>query len=218
MALHVVQDKIEDAILNKLDVKTLTANSNTVRIADLGCAVGPNTFASMQNIMNLIEKSMESRVPEFIVFFNDLPTNDFNTLYHSMPSDRRYFAAGVPGSFHGRLFPESSIHVFHCATSLHWLSHAPEELSDESSRENWNKGRIHYTSAPRKVVEAYGAQFTRDMTKFLDARAEEIVVGGLTVIVMAGIPGGMSHDQLPAGVMYDLIGSILLDMANEVNH
>ncbi|KAI4379097.1 hypothetical protein MLD38_005435 [Melastoma candidum] len=215
LALNDVKGMIEEAVLNKLDVDAIIGDSDTIRIADLGCAVGPNTFSSMQSIMELIEKKLDSQAHEFLVFFNDLPTSDFNTLYRFMPSERRYFVAGIPGSFHGRLFPESSIHFFHCATSLHWLSQAPEELSDESSRENWNKGKIHYTSAPRMVVEAYAAQFARDMTKFLEARAKEIVVGGLMVIIMAGIPDGMSHDQLPAGVMYDLISSILLDMTNE---
>ncbi|KAI3431213.1 uncharacterized protein J3R85_007945, partial [Psidium guajava] len=219
LAVNVVKDKIEEAIIHKMDVERLSSTANTINIADLGCAVGPNTFLSVQNILDCIERKYRSqcpnrKTPEFSVFFNDLPENDFNTLFRSLPGERRYFAAGVPGSFHRRLFPESSLHYVHCAVSLHWLSRVPEELLREGSA-TWNKGRVHYTSAPDEVVGAYRARFAADMDDFLRVRAKEVVVGGLMVIIMAGIPHGMPHAMLPAGVMYDLLGSALLEMARE---
>lgn len=216
-----MKDKIEEAIIHKMDVERLSSTASTINIADLGCAVGPNTFLSMQNILDFIERKYRTQCPgrenpKFSVFFNDLPENDFNTLFRSLPRERRYFAAGVPGSFHGRLFPESSLHFVHCAVSLHWLSRVPEELLHEGSAA-WNKGRVHYTSAPEQVVGAYRAQFAADMEDFLRARAEEVVAGGLMVIIMTGIPHGMPHAMLPAGVMYDLLGLALMEMAREVN-
>lgn len=216
-----MKDKIEEAIIHKMDVLRLSSMTSTINIADLGCAVGPNTFSSMQNILSWIEMKYRTQcpsreTPEFSVFFNDLPENDFNTLFRSLPRERRYFAAGVPGSFHGRLFPESSLHFVHCAVSLHWLSRIPEELLHESSAA-WNKGRVHYTSAPDEVVGAYRAQFAADMEDFLRARAKEVMGGGLVVIIMPGIPQGMTHAMLPAGVMYDLLGLALMEMAQEVN-
>ncbi|KAL3578321.1 hypothetical protein D5086_019825 [Populus alba] len=42
-----------------------------------------------------------SQIPEFQVFFNDQPINDFNTLFDNLPQERQYFAAGVLGSFYG---------------------------------------------------------------------------------------------------------------------
>ncbi|OWM76928.1 loganic acid O-methyltransferase-like isoform X2 [Punica granatum] len=204
--------------MNIFDVKHLSLTSR-ICLADLGCAVGPNTFMSMQNILECIKKKYhfqfpDAKPPDFMVFFNDLPSNDFNTLFNSLPLDGCYFAVGVPGSFHGRLFPESSIHLFHSVSSLHWLSRVPREIFDESSRAR-NRGRIHYTNAPAEVMNAYKAQFGRDMEEFLSARAKEIVLGGIMFITMAGIPDEMVHSQLPAGVMYDILGRCLMEMAKE---
>lgn len=219
LAVNVVKDKVEEAIIHKMDVERLSSTTTTINIADLGCAVGPNTFVSMQNILDCIVRKYRAQcpnreIPEFSVFFNDLPENDFNTLFRSLPKERRYFAAGVPGSFHGRLFPEASLHFVHCAVSLHWLSRIPEELLHEGSA-TWNKGRVHYTSAPDEVVGAYRARFAADMENFLRARAKEVVAGGLMAILTTGIPHGMPHAMLPAGVMYDLLGLALLEMAQE---
>lgn len=80
----------------------------------------------------------------------------------------------------------------------------------------WNPGRIHYTNAPAEVVNAYRTQFASDMEGFLKARAREVVMGGMMVILMAGIPYGMSHCDVPSGVMYDLLSSCLMEMAQEV--
>ena len=99
---------IEEAIAEKLDVQALS--TKTFCLADLGCSVGPNTFVDIQHIVGAVERrylalGLKSHIPEFQVFFNDHAANDFNTLFASLPTERRYFACGVPGSFHGRLFP-----------------------------------------------------------------------------------------------------------------
>lgn len=213
---------MEIKILEKLDVKNLlTVNSNTIIIADLGCATGPNTYRTMESAIKSIRQKHQTQSPnsptnlEFQVFFNDQVMNDFNTLFVSLPEDRDYFAAGVPGSFYGRLFPKSCVHFVHSSFALHWLSKLPEELRDESSPA-WNKGRIHYTSAPDEVVKAYGRQFAQDMEVFLDARAKEIVSGGMTVMVMSGIAKDVPYSSIPNGMMYDFMASVLLDLANEV--
>ncbi|WJZ80583.1 hypothetical protein VitviT2T_000490 [Vitis vinifera] len=205
---------IEEAIAQKLDVKCFS--SNPFRLADLGCSVGPNTFISMQHIVEAVERKyleqgLKSQIPEFQVFFNDHVANDFNTLFASLPTERRYFACGVPGSFHGRLFPESSIHFMFSSHAIHWLSKVPEELLDKNSPA-WNRGRIHYTSAPDEVSHAYAAQFDHDMEIFLSARAKELVVGGIIVLTMAALPNGIPASRIPSGVMFDLLGASLMDM------
>ena len=81
----------------------------------------------------------------------------------------------------------------------------------------WNKGRIHYTNAAEDVGSAYAAQFAKDMEIFLDARAKELVVGGMMVLIMPSIPDGIPNSCVPSGVMFDLLGSSLMDMAKEVS-
>ena len=209
---------IEDAIAENFDVKCFS--SNPFRLVDLGCSVGPNTFIAMQHIVEAIERKyseegLKPQVPEFQIFFNDHSTNDFNTLFSSLPAERRYFACGVPGSFYGRLFPEGSIHLMYSSYALQWLSKVPEELLDKNSPA-WNRGRILYSNAPDEVSQAYAAQFENDMEKFLCARAKELVVGGIMVLIMPALPDGIPASQIPSGFMFDLLGATLVDMAIEV--
>ncbi|XP_021775939.1 probable S-adenosylmethionine-dependent methyltransferase At5g38100 [Chenopodium quinoa] len=223
-ASSAVQGLICSAITEKFDAMnfllpitaTTPSATATIRLADLGCSVGPNTFTAMQNVMDTIEtkaKSLSFKNPQFQVFFNDHAGNDFNTLFTSLPFDRAYFSAGVPGSFYGRLFPDSSLHFIHSSYSLQWLSKEPKELLNKES-EAWNGGRIHYTSAPRGVEDAYARQFSEDMELFLGERARELVVGGMMVLIMPCIPDEtVAHSQVPAGIMFDLLGASLVDMA-----
>ncbi|KAK9278614.1 hypothetical protein L1049_028187 [Liquidambar formosana] len=209
---------INEAIAEELDFK-ISPSSNTFRIADLGCSVGPNTFFSVQNIVEAVElkyqsQGLNSRVPEFQVFFNDHALNDFNTLFTSLPPDRRYYAAGVPGSFYGRLFPDESLFFVHSSFALHWLSKVPEEVVDKSSPA-WNKGRIYYSNAADEVAKAYSTQYAEDMECFFHARAQEIVCGGLIVLIVPGRPNGTPHSHVISNRTYDLVGSCLMDMAKK---
>ncbi|WMV06686.1 hypothetical protein MTR67_000071 [Solanum verrucosum] len=177
------KEMVRDAIIRKLDIKILLSSSNTFRITELGCSIGPNTFSAMQHVVEALKEKYKNNIPEFQIFFNDHVTNDFNTLFRSLPIDRSYYAFGVSGSFHGRLFPSRSIHFAHCSTSIHWLSKTPKELLDEKSP-SWNKGLIHYIGASNiEVMNAYVAQFEKDMEMFFNARAEEIVPGGMMLLI-----------------------------------
>ncbi|XP_031379792.1 loganic acid O-methyltransferase-like [Punica granatum] len=214
-ATSVTKEKIDEAIATVLDITRFSTEAlASFTIADLGCSVGPNTFIVVQNIIEAVRCKYGSQVPDFQVFFNDHTANDFNTLFTSFPPEKNYYAAGVPGSFHGRLFPESSLHFVHSSYAIHWLSRVPKELLDEGSPA-WNKGRIHYTSAPENVGDAYKSQFAKDMRDFFNARGKEIVSGGLMALIMPGTQDGVPHSQVPSGVNYDLLGFSLMDMAKE---
>lgn len=106
-------------------------------IADLGCASGSNAFLVVSELVKIIEaerKKHEFQSPEFHFLFNDLPSNDFNTIFQSLGEfehDLRIqigeefgpcFFSGVSGSFYTRLFPSKSLHFIHSSYSLHWLS------------------------------------------------------------------------------------------------
>ncbi|XP_054794695.1 loganic acid O-methyltransferase-like isoform X3 [Prosopis cineraria] len=217
-AIEAAKKLLQGAIADNFDLKIICAASTTnpICIADLGCSTGPNTFIAAQNIMEAIElqcKSQKQSVQEFFVFFNDQASNDFNTLFQKLPPNKKYFAAGVPGSFYGRLFPRQSLHVVHSSASLSWLSKLPKELTDRSC-DAWNKGKIYYTNAPKEVEDAYKSQFKMDLETFLQARAQEVVGNGIVILL---IPA--AHDvidfsvDLYGGKDYELLGSCLMDMA-----
>ncbi|KAF5181344.1 Monomethylxanthine methyltransferase, partial [Thalictrum thalictroides] len=106
-------------------------------MADLGCSSGPNSLFLISDIINTIDavrKKLGHQLPEFQVFLNDLPRNDFNTLfilitkfYEQLRKDkgddfRHCYIAGMPGSFHGRLFANNTLLFAHSSYSVHWLS------------------------------------------------------------------------------------------------
>ncbi|KAL7190752.1 hypothetical protein ACSBR2_022935 [Camellia fascicularis] len=220
-AVESAKSLMNAAIVDNLDVNQLnrvSSSSNSFKIVDLGCSVGPNTFIAVQNIIESVKlvcqcQGLDSEALEFQVLFNDHASNDFNTLFKCLSKGSQYFAAGVPGSFHGRLFPKSSVHLMHSSYSLQWLSKVPPELVDEQSPA-WNKGRIYYGGAPKEVFEAYEAQFAKDMESFLNARALELVPGGLMALVVPCHPSGTPPSHFSLMVLIQLLEAILNDMAN----
>ncbi|CAI9110621.1 OLC1v1010678C1 [Oldenlandia corymbosa var. corymbosa] len=221
LSLDSAKELMNELIDQNLDLRNSynVCPLDTFRIADFGCSVGPNTFIAIENIIEAVRnkhKSMnlESKIPEFQVFFNDHVDNDFNCLFKNLPSNRQYSAAGVPGSFHRRLFPRSTLHFAHCSTSLQWLSKVPEEVTDKNSPA-WNEGRIHYGGAAKEVKEAYFIQYGKDLDSFLSARAQELVPGGLMALIIMGFPEEAQLSESILGETFKTLGSCLQDMATE---
>lgn len=107
----------------------------SIGIADLGCSSGPNTLIVVSEIIDIINETSRNlgiSFPELKISLNDLPGNDFNDVFRSLPSffdkvkeekgAENCYIVGVPGSFYGRLFPKKSMHFVHSSSSLHWLS------------------------------------------------------------------------------------------------
>ena len=114
-----------------------TTLPESVAIADLGCSSGPNTFFAVSEIMTIIYRrcrQLGRSPPGFWVFLNDLPGNDFNAVFKSLPTFHEKMkeengeefgpchVAAVPGSFYHKLFPSRRLHFVHSSCSLHWLS------------------------------------------------------------------------------------------------
>ncbi|XP_031253254.1 loganic acid O-methyltransferase-like [Pistacia vera] len=208
LVVDAAKEMINEAIDNNLDIKNLGIfdSSKPFKMADLGCSTGPNTFIAVQNVIEAVEKKclIEHQNPsalEFQVFFNDQYENDFNTLFKTLPPSRKYFAAGVPGPFQSCLFPKSTLHSVHSSYALHWLSKLPEKIVDRNSPA-WNKGSIYCTGLLKEVTEAYSAQYNQDMESFLNARAQELVAGGLMVIALSGLPNDIPMSKTTEGIKY----------------
>ncbi|XP_057456029.1 S-adenosyl-L-methionine:benzoic acid/salicylic acid carboxyl methyltransferase 3-like [Lotus japonicus] len=168
----------------------------SLAIADMGCSSGPKTLFVVSETIKVVEmlcQELNLKSPEYKVFLNDLPGNDFNNIFKSLDNFKEklsdevksriigpcYFY-GVPGSFYGRVFPNQSLHFVHSSYSLHWLSKVPEAVDN-------NKGNIYISStSPSNVVKAYYKQFQGDFSVFLKCRAEELVEGGHMVLTFVG--------------------------------
>ncbi|CAA2960941.1 probable S-adenosylmethionine-dependent methyltransferase At5g37990 [Olea europaea subsp. europaea] len=217
-AVETAKEIITEGINKNLDIEKLSSTSvDTFRIADFGCSTGPNTFIAIQTIVEAVRKKFEtelsdSRVPEFQVFFNDRISNDFNTLFASLPPERKYYAAGVPGSFYERQFPKDSLHFAHSSCTLNWLSVMPQEILDNSSPA-WNQGKITYSGEKKEVLKAYALQYAKDLDSFFKARAQELVCGGLMAILVPTVPNPNSDLSSITFPSYDLLGTCLIELA-----
>ncbi|KAJ0232666.1 hypothetical protein HA466_0289020 [Hirschfeldia incana] len=163
-----------------------------IKVAELGCSSGQNTFLSMSGIVNTIIASYQEtsrNPPEIDCCLNDLPNNDFNMTFKwassfnenlKMDVKGKCFVSGVPGSFYSRLFPSKSLHFVHSACSIHWLSKVPEGLED-------NKKNVYIRNpCPLSVSKSYLDQFQKDFSLFLKMRSEEVVSNGRMVLIFKG--------------------------------
>ncbi|KAI3448994.1 hypothetical protein Pfo_005659 [Paulownia fortunei] len=194
------------------------------KMADLGCSSGPNTLLVISYIIEQIEGLCKEKncghAPEFEVFLNDLPENDFNNLFKMLPDfyqklkqEKRNqrtqcFVSGLPGSFYGRLLPSKSINLVYSSFSLQWLSQVPQGL--ESNREN-----IHMAMAsPPEVFQAYAKQYQRDFYTFLSSRGEEMIPGGRMALTFVGrsVEDPSTKDDC---AHFTLLANTLLDMIPE---
>ncbi|KAK6804194.1 hypothetical protein RDI58_001978 [Solanum bulbocastanum] len=144
------------------------SNGETICIVEFGCSSRPNTFLSVSQLIKTIREECTSngqQLPEFHVFLNDLPGNDFNTIFrllltfhedlkkqnmrsgHGLFDPPNCFVAGVAGSFYTRLFPSKKLHFVLSSYSLHWLSQVPDGIEN-------NKGTIYASStSPSSVLK-----------------------------------------------------------------
>ncbi|XP_054822739.1 S-adenosyl-L-methionine:benzoic acid/salicylic acid carboxyl methyltransferase 1-like [Prosopis cineraria] len=200
-----------------------TTLASSLAIAELGCSSGPNALFAIQQLIKAVEKlcsKLKRESPEYRIFLNDLPGNDFNGIFKTIDSFKRQlsceveggvgscFIVGAPGSFYSRIFPAKSLHFVHSSYSLHWLSQVPEGVEN-------NKGNIYISrSSPSNVVKAYYGQFQRDFSSFLKCRAEEVVEGGKMVLTFLG---RRSDDPKSKECCYiwDLLAHALNDMVLE---
>ncbi|KAI9111265.1 hypothetical protein K1719_017677 [Acacia pycnantha] len=195
----------------------------SLAIADLGCSSGPNTLFMTCELIETVEmlfRELNHESPEYIIFLNDLPCNDFNNIFKSLECFKqnlstrvvggigKCYISGLPASFYERILPTSSLHFVHSSYSLHWMSQVPKGLAN-------NKGNICMAStSPLDVRNSYNHQFQRDFSLFLKCRARELVEGGRMVLSFIGrsTSGPSSNESYN---VWELLVEALNDMVLE---
>ncbi|XP_031264796.1 probable caffeine synthase 3 [Pistacia vera] len=202
-----------------------------IRFTDMGCSTGPNALLPTWEILDALHKtchSLNRKPPVLHVFLNDLPGNDFNTIFKSLPgfyerlkngeNQNEFlscFIAAVAGSFYGRLFPPRFLHFVFSSYSLHWLSKVPEGLVSEMSIpvNIWN---IFPTrTSPPGVHKAYLDQFEKDFTTFLKLRSQELITGGRMILTLGGSQSKDESLKNYRPILLELIGQTLHEMVLE---
>ena len=133
-------DMVKHITIEAVQEVYIITTPQSIGIADLGCSSGPNTLSIIRDIIEIVQGTclkMLHPTPEFRIYLNDLPTNDFNSIFKNLPDFSRQikkennggsggcpsiFIGGYPGSFYTRLFPSNCLHFVYSSYSLHWLS------------------------------------------------------------------------------------------------
>ncbi|KAL2895626.1 Salicylate carboxymethyltransferase [Bienertia sinuspersici] len=167
--------------------------STPLCIADFGCSSAEeNSLGIMFELIQVVDdarRELGHGPQEYQIYLNDLPKNDFNTMF--------------------RLFPANSLHFVHSSSSVHWLSQVPKGIED-------NKRNI-YTSrtSPPSVLKAYYDQFESDFLAFLRCRSKEVVVNGKMVLTLLLRQENDPYSNKKSACIWDLLATVLNDMVTE---
>ncbi|KAL6558950.1 hypothetical protein OROMI_019300 [Orobanche minor] len=221
-----VADKVKHITEETMEEMFIAIRPKSLGMADLGCSSGPNTLSNVRLLVDAVENACRNLhpaqpLPEFRVYLNDLPTNDFNTVFQALPDFYRelmvkptrmpinIYIAGCPGTFYGRLFPDHCLHFVYSSNSLHWLAKVPPGIYDEQG-ETMNKKSIYISErSPREVSEAYLRQFKKDFSLFLKSRAEEVVGGGRMMLILLGRSGLEHVDMGFWEILYQTLATLV---------
>ncbi|CAN6933712.1 unnamed protein product [Brassica oleracea] len=194
---------MNEAISAKLSLDLI---SGRFIVVDFGCASGPNTFVGVQNIIDAVEDKYRKATGQ---------NPAMNIEFQALPPGRRYYSAGVPGSFFGRVLPQHSFHIGVISYAFHFTSKTPEGITDRDSP-LWNRD-MHCTGFNEAVKKAYLDQYSADIKNLLDARAEELVPGpgGLMLIFGSGLRDRVKMSETAKGIVIDFNGASLDDLARQ---
>lgn len=223
-AISKTKERLEEAVGFLCSVIT----PKTMNIADLGCGSGQNSLVPVNIILEAVKLNcgrFRRSMPEFSIFLNDLPENDFNIIFKIIPAFveklrakngedfESCFFSGIPGSFYGRLFPSESLHFVYSSSSLHWLSQVPS--IPNAMIGELNKGNIALgMTSPSGVYELYLEQFKTDFLVFLKSRSKEIIAKGCMVL---SFMGRRTKDPFDYRCLHswDAMAEVLLSMVKE---
>ncbi|KAK6529512.1 hypothetical protein TWF281_008683 [Arthrobotrys megalospora] len=140
---------------------------------DYGCSQGAASMAVMQRLV--------SRLPPYStasVVFNDLPSNDFNSLIKLLPSISpldptiTVYPCISPNSFYNSVAPACTVDVAFALSSIHWLRQVPPPKSAEESFEEYLRKRNTRNAAASH----------QDLVEFLNLRGREVKPGGKLIV------------------------------------
>ncbi|KAH0881101.1 hypothetical protein HID58_068495 [Brassica napus] len=109
---------------------------NCIKVAELDCSSGQNAFLAISEIINTISvlcQQSNQNPPEIDCCLNDLPENDFNATFKSIPFFNKELM----------ITNQASLHLIHSSYALHWLSKVPEKLVNDKENVYITNAKTH---------------------------------------------------------------------------
>jgi hypothetical protein len=215
-SIQALQHWVDDAVASL----PLPGPAQAVTVLDLGSSEGRNAI----RVMGTIVAGLRQRTSQPLqTIYSDLGSNNFNQLFANLEEAHRarLFGAGVypsavGGSFYGPLLPPGTVHLATSFNSIQWLDRLPAVPLPH--------GVVYRRPHPRRpdlivspeVTAAFRQQAERDLVRFLECRADELVPGGKLLLAS---PGETDEARVSDGFA-DLLNDACLDLvaAGHVEH
>lgn len=169
-------------------------NLPLVIIADYGSSHGVNSVHAMDLIIQVLKetKKIADDKQRILVVHNDLPSNDWPSLFEILGKNSSYYGVASGRSFYEQCLPINSLAIGYSSMSMHWLSHKPCNLS--------GRCLVDYTCDDSET-NAFKQQAALDYTHFLEHRSRELLPGGVLILgLLAGSSDESNRDH--ANILY----------------
>ena len=156
----------------------------TFVVADYGAATGVNSMAAVRAVVEAVRE--RRRAQPVAALHNDLPSNDWNTLFRNVESSPdSYRTVNGPAvvtlasaiSFFEPAAPSGVVHLGMSFSAAHWLRTQPSVTVPNG---------FYFCEATGATRDALVEQADRDWTAFLAARAADLAPGGRLLVQMVG--------------------------------
>jgi hypothetical protein len=207
-SIQALQDWVEAAV----ETLPLPDPAQPVTILDLGSSEGGNAIRLMATIV----AGLRGRTAQPLrTIYSDLPSNNFNQLFANLEETRRdglssagVYPSAVGGSFYGPLLPPGTVHLATSFNAIQWLDRLPAvSLPDGVVYRRPHPPRHGLTVSPEATV-AFEREAERDLVRFLNCRAQELVPGGKLLLAT---PGDTAQSRVGDGVG-DVLNDACLDL------
>ncbi|CAF4879668.1 unnamed protein product, partial [Rotaria magnacalcarata] len=165
-----------DYIRQAIDVLEIE-NLPIIIIGDYGSSHGSNSVYAIQFIIEALKetKKIDENKQQIFVVHNDLPTNDWASLFEVLANNRSYHGVASGRSFYEQCLPSNSLAFGYTSISLHWLSTKPCNISDQC---------LVHSSRNESEINEFRQKAALDYAHFLEYRSRELVPGGVLVLVI----------------------------------
>ena len=163
-------------IREAIDVLDISTSCPLFIIADFGASHGLNSMRVMKMIIECLrEAKIVDDEQQILVVHNDLPTNDWASLFEILSTNTSYYGVASGRSFYDQCLPSNSLSIGYSSASLHWLSRKPCNLSNH----------CYWMFAQDDELVAFKHQAQLDYAQFFERRSRELISGGVLIVNIA---------------------------------
>jgi len=118
-------------------LEKIPIGEENIVIADYGCSQGRNSMKPMGIAIEALRRRAHAQRP-IEIYHNDLPTNDFGSLFRVIADERDSYMAGhddvfpaaIGRSYFEPILPPSSVHAGWNSWTMQWMSKNPADAPD----------------------------------------------------------------------------------------